>query len=474
MKSIQVINERQFAWLIGSLLTGGGLLSLQHELIRIAQMDAWFTYVVPALYALLIGHIFVQLSRRFPKMNLFEIMFEMFGRFFGTVVNLLLVLHLWLILMQDLRSFSKFIGTILLPNTPEEVLVLLFMLMLMFYGRTSVEVIARVNDLFFPIFFVLVLSLPFMLSNELDPDLIQPILAIPAINFWYADLIGIGWFGDIFVAGAFLHTIWSVKQIQSGIRHGILMAVLLLTIFEFLQVMVLGPSIPGNMIYPSYSLVQQIHITDFLDRVDLFILSIWFPVTACKVILIYLAFLTAIASLLKKRDYTMLNSPVSLILLLTTILAFKNTSEVYSFGNFSSPVIVLAYQPVLMIVLWIMMRRFPIRSAAENQNGSKNDGADDEPQEPQDKQRGQSPGKLMRNRLSNVSLQTWVRIGNLLICLCIGFVILGLAISRDYSTIGKLCALGYWLCLTGVVVTSHMEMRRAAQHLVEKPSDSVS
>ncbi|MBP1153834.1 MULTISPECIES: endospore germination permease [unclassified Paenibacillus] len=474
MKSIQVINERQFAWLIGSLLAGGGLLSLQNELVRTAHMDAWFSYLIPTMYVLLIGYVFVQLSMRFPKKHLFEIIFVLFGRLFGTVINLLLVVHLWLILMRDLRSFGKFIGTILLPNTPEEILVLLLMLVLMFYGRTSVEVIARVNDLFFPIFFLLVLLLPFLLSNEVDLQLIQPILSVPAINFWYANVLGIGWFGDILVAGAFLHTIWNGKQVQSGLRHGIMMATLLLTIFQFLQVLVLGPSIPGNMIYPSYSLVQQIHITDFLDRIDLFILSIWYPVMACRVILVYLAFLIGVASLLKKRDYTVLNSPVSLILLLTTILAFKNTTEVFSFGNFSSPVLVLAYQPVLMIALWIRMRRFPIRSAGENQNGSKNDETGEEPRKPQDRQRDQSPGKHIWSRLTRASLQTLVRIGNLLFCLCIGFVILGLAISSDYSFVGMLCALGYWICLIGVVVTSHMEMRRSAQHLVKKPSDSVS
>lgn len=469
MKSIQVINERQLAWLVGSLLTGGGLLSIQHELIRTSQTDAWFTYLLPTLYVLAFGYVLVQLCMRFPKMNLFEIVFSLFGRIIGTLVNLLLVLHLWMILMRDLWVFGKFIGTILLPQTPGEIIVLLFMLLLMFYGRTSVEVIARVNDLFFPIFFLLVLLLPFMLSNELDPQLIQPILTVPAIHFWYSSILGIGWFGDIFVIGAFMHTMWSTKQVRSSIRHGALMGLLLLTIFQFLQVIVLGPNIPGNMIYPSYTLIQQIHITDFLDRIDLFILSIWFPVTACKVILIYLAFLTGVASLLKKRDYTLLNSPLSLVLLITTTLAFKSTTEVFSFGNYSSPVLVLSYQPVLMIALWLRMRRFPIRSAGENRNDSNREMAQQEPGHPQQR-RERTTGKHITNRLTKVSIEAWIRIGNLLMFLCFGFIVLGLSVSRDYSFVGWICAFGYWICLIGAVLTSHMEMNQSSKYAVKKAS----
>lgn len=349
MKSIQIINGRQAAWLLGSLLTGGGLLSLQHELIRTSHMDAWFTYLFPALYVLVFGYVLVQLSMRFPNMHLFEIIFALFGRIIGTVVNLLLVVHLWVILMRDLLSSGKFIGTILLPQTPEEIIVLLFMILLMFYGRTSVEVIARVNDLFFPIFFPVGASAAVHAVQRAGPGIAATHFdgsSDPFMVFQYS--------GHRLVRRCLCHRRFYAHDVEHQaipVQYSTwdLMAVLLLTIFQFLQVIVFGPNLPGNMIYPSYSLVQQIHITDFLDRVDLFILSIWFPVTACKVILIYLAFLTGVTSLLKKRDYTLLNSPLSLVLLMTTLLAFKNTTEVFSFGNYCSPVLVLAYQPVLLI-----------------------------------------------------------------------------------------------------------------------------
>ncbi|CAG7653448.1 endospore germination permease [Paenibacillus allorhizosphaerae] len=450
-KNIIVINERQYAWLIGALITGGGLVSIQHELVRIARMDAWFSFIIPLVYILLIAYVFSQMARRFPKKNMFEIIFTIFGRFLGTIVNLILLLHIWLILMRDLRSFGKFINTVLLPNTPEEIVVLLFMLLLMFYGRSTVEVIGRVNDIFFPFFILLMLLLPLLLSNELHKRLVEPILTLTRQHLSDVSMLGIGWYGDIFIVGAFLHTIWSARQVHSAIRHGALLATFILILTTFVEVLVLGSNIPGNMIYPMYSLVQQIHVTDFLDRLDLFMLSVWYPVTACKVILVYLAFLSGFASLIKKRDYTHLNTPVSLLLLLTTILAFKSTTDIFSFGNYSSPAIVLSYQPILFLLILLLLRRFPVPPPESQSSGQSpsSSSADAKPQ-----QSAQKMNKFKRS----ISYRSWMITSNALIALSLGFIALGMAFSPTISLIGTLSGYGFGLCIVLCVGSTYMEI----------------
>ncbi|MFB6365756.1 endospore germination permease [Paenibacillus elgii] len=457
----QVINQRQLAWLVGSLLIGGGLLSIQHDLVRIAHMDTWFVYLLPTVYILFIAYVFTQLSMRLPGKHLFEINFILFGRWFGLLANVVLLIHLWFILLRDLRMLGKFIGTLLLQNTPEEMLVLLLVVMLMFYGRTSAEVISRVNDLFFPVFFALTLMLPFLLSNEMSFRLLQPILTTPPKQLGYAGLLSIGWYGDIIIVGAFLHMIWNSRQIHSALRHGSLMATALLSLLLLMEVVVLGPNIPGNLIYPDYSLVQHIQITDFLDRMDLLILSIWFPIIVDKIIFIYLAFLIGITSLIRQRDYTLINSPVSLFLLLTTILAFKSTPEVFSFGNFSSPVLVLSYQPALLAALLLLMRRFPKRSPEHYGEGSSSGKSQGHHRDDESKGENRHPGKRFGSRLGAISGRTWLRAGNVLLALGFVFVGAGLISSRSYALIGKLAGFGYALVLALLLFVTHMEMRKA-------------
>lgn len=466
MDQKQIINHRQFAWLTASVLTGGGLVSIQQVLIRANHMDAWAAYMLPMIYALGIAYIFSMLVMRFPNKNLFEINKIVLGTIIGTFVNLVLLFHLWLILVRDISSFGKFIGITLLPSTPEEMVLLLLVLMLLVYGKSSIEVLARVNDLFFPYFVLMILFLPLALSNEMDLHLVQPVLAGKWSSFLSTNILSIGWYGDIFVMGAFLHTLWGSQHVRSAMRHGAFLASFLLGLFLLLEVLVLGPTIPGNLVYPNYNLIQQIHITDFLDRVDLVILSIWFPVTACEVILIYLAFLTGIASLVKQRDYTTINTPVVLLLLMTTPLAFKSTSEVFSFGNFSSPVIMLSYQPILFLLLALLSLRYPIQQQQQQKKTRKNprDGSSN----------SNNAGGSVPSGLHKLSYESWGNWSYTLIAICLAAVVIGIWKSRHWASLGLACGIIYGVCVILLVLTSYMEMHTITlknYNRTQKPSE---
>jgi spore germination protein KB len=463
MDQKQIINYRQFSWLTASLLTGGGLVSIQQVLVRINRMDAWSTYMLPTIYILLIAYVFSVLVRRFPGRNLFEINKIVFRPLVGTLFNLLLLFHLWLILVRDLSSLGKFVGITLLPNTPEEIILLLLALLLMMYGKTSVEVLARVNDLFFPVFVLMIVLLPLMLSNEIDLRFIQPTLTGSGRDFLFGNLLNLGWYGDIFVMGAFLHTLWGPHQTRSAIRHGAFLASFLLGLFLLAEVMVLGPDMPGNLVYPNYTLIQQIHITDFLDRMDLLILSIWFPVTACEVILIYLAFLTGTASLIKQKDYSTINTPVVFLLLLTTILAFKSTAEVFSFGNFSSPIIVICYQPILFLLLWLLSGRHKASQSGGQQDKKQNRAADHGAKE--NKEADEQPHQLRARHaqrssplLLRLQHRGWERSSNILIALSFAALVIGLWQGRYHANIGIAAGITYGFCALFMMLTSYMEL----------------
>lgn len=474
----QLLNHRQFSWLLVSLLTGGGLFSIQHnELIRIGRMDAWFTYLLPLAYVLLVAYVFKQMVVRFPGKHLFEIINTLFGQIAGSLINLVLIVHLWLLLVRDIWNVTKWIGTILLPLTPHEMIVLLFMLLLLFYGRTSIEVLARVTDLYFPIFFMSFLLLPFLLANELQKNLLEPILTTEPLKIGYASFLGLGWYGEVFVMGAFLHTLWSANLVQSAIRHSVLVSTLLLTLGLIIEIIVFGPDLPGNLTYPQYDMVQQIHITDFLDRIDVIMLSIWFPIMACKIIIFYLALLTGISSLIKKRDYTLVNTPVSMLVLLTTILAFKNSADNFSFGNFSSPVIVLSYQPLLFAATLLLMRKQPVKKSIENIANEANGASAGQKQARSPSQPGDAKvnaAKSMQNRLHQVSYRTWVRISDLLIMLSFMLVAAGLIFSKKYAFIGTVCGFGYAILLLLAFVISHLEIKKANQAKMESSHGSSS
>jgi spore germination protein KB len=449
--SKRVINQRQLSWLASSIVTSGGVLTLQNELIRINQMDAWFSYLLSILYVFLIAGFFSYLVKLYPYKNIFEISKEILGPWLGTVMNLLILFHFWQIVVRDVSSVSRFSSTLLLNTTPLEILILLNCLLLLYFGKTSVEVIARVNDLFYPLFVVTITIMPLLLSNEFYLRLTTPLLTMPLQHWTASSVLTLGSAGDVFILGAFLHMLANANHVRSAIRHGSLLGFFLLTLVLFAIIAVLGPKMPANFSYPSFNLVQTIHVTDFLDRLDLIMLMIWYPAVACKIIAIYLALLLGISSIFNGRNYPMINKPIALLIGLCTCLSFKSTTELLSFSNFSSPVIVLAYQPIIMVILLIAghrkKRKYPNAFPAPPEGTH----VKEDPE--------QNSGKLSQR----MSYTQWLWGGNLVLVLCVAFVLIGLMFGERSTMIGAICAIGFGSTLLLTTLTTYMELTKLKQ-----------
>jgi spore germination protein (amino acid permease) len=447
----QLLNQRQLGWLTASIISSSGMQFLQNVLIRISESDAWLSYLIPIAYLFLIAAFFAYLTKKFPQKHIFEISMLLLGRWGGICMNVVVLFHFWMIIMRDVSIYSKFTTTILLEKTPYEILILLTCLVLMYYGRTSIEVIARVNDIFYPLFVVSIVMMPILLSNEMSLGLLRPVLSRPPLNILQGNFLAFGGVGDVFVLGAFLHTLYNSNQIRSSIRHGALLGISLLTLSTLMVILVLGPKLPANFLYPTFNLVQMVQITDFLDRLDLFMLIIWFPTIICKILAVYLALLIGISSLLKERNYPIFNKPTALFLAITALLSFQSATDLLSFSNFSSPVIVFGYQPLVIIILMIAVR-IRKRHVAEKEQPS-------EPVPASETSKGKASGSW----LSRLSYKSWLRISNGLLALCFILAAIGLFYGRTSPSLGLAFAAGYLLCQVLLIYSTYRELLKLKQ-----------
>lgn len=446
MDSKQVINQRQLSWIASSVITSSGIVTLQNILVRISQMDAWFSYLLSIFYLFVIASFFGFMTKMYPQKNIFEISKEVLGRWGGTFVNLLILFHFWQIVIRDISSVSRFSSTLLLHYTPLEILILLPCFLLIYFGKTSIEVIARVNDLFYPLFVITIMSMPLLLSNEVNLHLITPVLTTPLQHVAASNLLTIGSAGDIFILGAFLHTVYNANQVRSSIRHGSMLGIFLLTLAIFLTLVVLGPKMPGNFLYPSYNLVQTIHVTDFLDRVDIIMLMIWYPTITCKIIVIYMALLLGISSILNERNYPTINKPVALLMAITTYMSFKSVTELLTFSNYSSPVIVLAYQPLVIVILIFGALR---KQRKNHTSRSPSTGGTDPTME---------PSRKVSKVSQRLTYKHWLWGGNILLVFSAIAVLIGLMFSEYKPMIGTICAICFICCLFLTTLTTYMEV----------------
>lgn len=353
----QVVNHRQIAWLVFSLLMTGMMISFFRAVIQVAKMDAWFSQIVPACYAILVAYVLAELVRAYPGKNLFEIMFIICGKWIGGFINMIILFYVWIILALDIKGAADFLRISLLPHTPLEIILLVFVLLLMYYGKTSLEVAARVNEIYFPAYFIMCFLLYFLLMNEYSLERLEPILSTSLERIFVSNLLPIGVYGNILLFGAFLHASSESRLMFAAMKHGIMLVCLATTIIVLILLGVMGHIIAGRLNFPTYILVQQIHLTDFLDRVEVVLFSMWFPVFSIKVIVAYLAFLVGVGSFGGQMHYNTYNAPAGCFMVVTSLLAFPKVSDIDQFLSYSFTLYVLIFQVPLLLFLFIAARR---------------------------------------------------------------------------------------------------------------------
>lgn len=431
------INHRQLAWLTSSMITSGGILSLYNIHIRVSEGDAWLAYLCPLLYGFVIASFFVYLNRVFPNQNLFEITIRLLGHGIGTILNIVIIIHFLFIVMKDVYSLGIFTSVILLEETPLEIIILMICLLLMFYGQSNIEVVARVNDLFYPIFTLTLLCMPLFLYREIDPRLLTPVMVQPPLQSLISNALSLGSASDVFILGAFLHTLHNHVQFRAAMRYGVALGVFLLMIITILEIVVFGPEIPSHLLYTVYSLIRMIQITEFLDRVDLVLFSIWLPTIIVKIILSYLALLYGLSNIIKTKQTIRLNKPLALFLTVFTYYSFENSAALISFISFAMPAFVLSYQPLLLTLMCIAILVY------------------------RNKHKG-TFSEASAHSVKNTPIahhRTWKQSTMGLIVLSILLVFTGWYYSESFPLVANLCASGYVLSAFMIVLSTYYEMR---------------
>ncbi|ARU60649.1 hypothetical protein CBW65_05790 [Tumebacillus avium] len=439
------INHRQIAWMVTVILTASGFLTTPKTIIGLAKADAWLSQFLGILYGFGIAAMFYFLARRFPGKNIFEITFELLGKWGGGLCNLLYLVHFISILIRNLGVFSDFMNTTLLIRTPGEIIVLVLLLLLIYFSKSSVEVPARVNDLMYPLFFLMLLLVPLMLSNEFSFQRTEPILGMGYGPLTSGNIIAGAWYGDILSVGAFMGMVGHSKKLHAALRHGVMCTGLLMSVVLFFIIAVLGTEVSARLMYPNYSLVEQIHITDYLDRVELIMFSIWLPIFILKVSFLFIATLTLISTFTKRWNYSLYNKQYAWFALFFWAFAFQSVTEVFNFANYGAVLLTIPHIFVY-IALYLTGRKRKVQVEEHDESET-------------------LPRKKKQNNrflrwAGGKTEKTWRRTTHLCIAVMGASLLIGGGLGQYSKYVGALTGLGYLLALFTGFVSSYLEMRQ--------------
>jgi spore germination protein KB len=295
-----------------------------------AKQDAWLVELVGMTGGIFLLFLYYYLYHQYPSLLLTSYLKAILGKQIGFVIGFLYVLFFIYGGSRDLREASDLI-LIHYSETPMNFLSGIMMALICYALFTGIEVIARSGEIFFGIFFPL-LILTFIVtifSDVIQLDHLFPILENgwkPVLTTTFPNRIFFP-YGELI---CFTVIFPYLNNRKGGMKFGLVAVIVsgvMLTITIMIEISVLGVNGLQSSVFPFLDLVEKINIGGFikgLQGIEMVILIIgdFFKVT----VFAYAAVICS-TDLFKVRSYRKLVFIIGGMIYLTSIFASDNLVE---------------------------------------------------------------------------------------------------------------------------------------------------
>lgn len=345
------ITHRQL-FLLGILCIGAISYVQTFSLVsQTANQHAFISYLASGLVCLLALWLVSFTLKRFSDRNLLQALtarFPVMGR--GLLV--LYLLFLLFISARDIRIIADFTSTVLLNRTPIPILGLMITATAVYICQGGIRAFLGLSEIYIPIFIAVVVGIILMLARDFHPSYMMPYFSPD----WPGILKG-AWCAFPYQAEILaLPFVISGKSYKASASYaslavgtGIIVALLLLT------QLVLGVALSGKLVHPSYDLIRHIQVTDFIDRFDLLLMTIWYPTALGKIAFDLYVLCYTLQMVVPKLSGRLMTAPVGAFAFACSGWFFKNALQLLTF-NFVWPAIALVFHLAFPILLFALLR----------------------------------------------------------------------------------------------------------------------
>ena len=372
--SKQVITSYQAFTLLYSTIFGAGVLSLPRSVGELAGNDMIWVILLSGVVVAILVYLITRLCQRFPGMTLVQFAPYILGsrkrKWVGYVMSFpfLLMVALFFVMgtASVVRIFGETVVTTMLPRTPVEAVMLIFLLAAAFGAGSDLGVIAKLNEFLFPITLIPFLSMIYALFQSGEITNILPLFQLDPMVLPKA-LMG----------GAFAFAGFQVVMIFSGfyqqpekMKKANMISILAITISYWylcaISLSVFGIDEVNNLMFPVLEVAKVVKMEDILfERIESAILSIWLVAGYTSVVNLFSALVQIIIEYFRlseryRRWIAFLAVPVFLYLALIP----ENTQEVGIYADrigLYDAVISVIIPVVLLLVAVIRKKKGEVR-----------------------------------------------------------------------------------------------------------------
>ena len=336
---------------------GVGILGLPRTLSEAAGTDGWFLLIMAGTIVTILAYIYGYIIQSFPGMNWFEVLSINLSRPIAYIVSVYFFIYFIVTAGYVIRIFAAVIKMmLLLRNTPREILVLSFLLVVGYVGRKGIETLGRLAEsLVIPLLIFTIII--FAVSTEdievvnflpiLQTSPIDLVKGLPSIIF---NFLGIEL---ILIFGSF------VNKPKDSAKTSAMATLIILVVYFFLIASVLGLLGDQQMrylVWPAITALESVYIGGgFIENIAVLLMSVWVIVAFTTVAPIYLASGIMLSEIFKTKEYNYLTLPL-IPILYTAANWSKSLADVYKDLEVINRYMGIGVLVIIPLILLIVMK----------------------------------------------------------------------------------------------------------------------
>ncbi|MGG4504116.1 GerAB/ArcD/ProY family transporter [Paenibacillus polymyxa] len=353
------INIRQLTILVIVFTIGTSILLAPTQTVQEAKQDAWMAVTLGMIFDLVLIVMYSALGNRFPGMTLAQYSEKILGKWLGKSISILFFSFFFYLSAIMVRDLGNFIVSNVLPETPIEVVLISFSLVIVIATRYGLEVIARTIEIFFPWIMIFLVFLMVTLLPEIEINKIKPLF-----EGGIRPLLSVGLqFSSLQEFVCFLMLLPFVNRPEKASRSllvGASVGGIILILITALCVLVIGVDFTGRNIYPSFVLAKKINIGDFVERLEVLLAGAWFLSIFTKTTITFYISVLALSQTLELRSYKPLTGPLGFIMVVLSIVAYPNVTKVLEFAPkvwFSYAYFYMLFLPLVLLLISMICKK---------------------------------------------------------------------------------------------------------------------
>jgi spore germination protein KB len=347
----EVISSKQAISMMILFITGSSVvLGTAEE----AGADLWLSIIISLICALLVALIYARILSLFPEKDFFDSVIYIFGKIFGSAICILYIwfsFHLASLVLVNYQYFIEIVG---LSATPEIVITISIMFLVVWGVKVGIEMLGRWSSLFVILLFCLIyFTIPFLVPmmdiRNLQPFLyagIKPVLNASLSTFTFP-------FTETVMFLGILSSLNSKKSYYKVYAIGILLGGAIIFSVSVAEMLVLGAGRYAAYNFPAYAAVSMINIKEFITRIEIIVSTVFLIGGFIKISMCTLVCCRGISKLFSFEEYRFLVTPIGILIVITAITSYDSIMEMSQWITEIWNYYALLFEVILPIVILI-------------------------------------------------------------------------------------------------------------------------